>query len=289
MTDEFDYNGMYCKKWLCENETAVIQIIHGLGEMSEYYEQFADYFTAHGISVYLAELHYHGRTKLDVKQDNLLHIMAQENVRFSAFIKARHNDKPLILLGHSMGADIAQLMMKDFCYDKVVLTGCAYFSNPDGLLADLDEEILSRGADAPCIDVFTKIFGRVAERFPEKCSVSWVTSDIERALYYEKLPYTNVMYSCRFYRSFLAAAKQIQDARFPLSLPYKPEIFMGCGNMDSVGRYGEYPPEIAENYRKAGFLVTLKIYDGMRHSVLQERDRLTVYGDILSFIDSTDK
>lgn len=45
-TQEFEYKGMHCKKWLSDNEKAKIQIIHGLGEMSEYYEQFAEYITA---------------------------------------------------------------------------------------------------------------------------------------------------------------------------------------------------------------------------------------------------
>ena len=52
---EFEYKGMHCKKWLSDNERAKIQIIHGLGEMSEYYEQFAEYITAKGVSVYLCE------------------------------------------------------------------------------------------------------------------------------------------------------------------------------------------------------------------------------------------
>ena len=48
---EFEYKGMHCKKWLSDKEKAKIQIIHGLGEMSEYYEQFAEYITAKGVSV----------------------------------------------------------------------------------------------------------------------------------------------------------------------------------------------------------------------------------------------
>lgn len=50
---------MHCKKWLSDNEKAKIQIIHGLGEMSEYYEQFAEYITAKGVSVYLCEYREH--------------------------------------------------------------------------------------------------------------------------------------------------------------------------------------------------------------------------------------
>ena len=57
---EFEHNGMHCKKWLSDNEKAKIQIVHGLGEMSEYYEQFAYQMTAEGISVYLSEYREHG-------------------------------------------------------------------------------------------------------------------------------------------------------------------------------------------------------------------------------------
>ena len=51
MTEEFVFDGMYCKKWTSDSETAVIQIIHGLGEMTEYYEQFAECVNERGVSV----------------------------------------------------------------------------------------------------------------------------------------------------------------------------------------------------------------------------------------------
>lgn len=77
-TQEFEYKGMHCKKWLSDNEKAKIQIIHGLGEMSEYYEQFAEYITAKGVSVYLCEYREHGRTALPADIDNIVQTAAKE-------------------------------------------------------------------------------------------------------------------------------------------------------------------------------------------------------------------
>lgn len=284
LAEEFEFNGMYCKKWLSENETAVIQIIHGLGEMTEYYEQLAAFMTERGVSVYMAEMRCHGRTKLPSDADDIIGVMADESLGLSEYIKSRHT-APLILLGHSMGEMIAQQMMKKFCFDKVILTGCVHIDNVNGLLAALDAEIAQKGIDAPCVEVFMKIFGRVAERFPEKCTVSWVTSDLERAMYYEQLPYTNVMYSNRFYKSFLTAAKEVQDSGYPYRLPYKIPLFIACGTEDSVGMYGDYAPALVKNFLEAGFDVRLKLYDGMRHSILQEKERETVYADIYEFIN----
>ena len=83
---EFEYKGMHCKKWLSDNEKAKIQIIHGLGEMSEYYEQFAEYITAKGVSVYLCEYREHGRTALPADIDNIVQTAAKECGDFSSYV-----------------------------------------------------------------------------------------------------------------------------------------------------------------------------------------------------------
>ena len=285
MTEEFVFDGMYCKKWTSDSETAVIQIIHGLGEMTEYYEQFAECVNGRGVSVYLAEMRYHGRTRLAVDVDDLLDVMADESISLTEKIRETHS-APIILLGHSMGAYIAQLMLqkRGELYRGAVLTGCACLENLPQLQTAIDKEIAEKGADAPCMEVFMQVFGRVTERFPEKCTVSWVTSDLERAEYYEKLPYTNVMYSNRFYKSFIDTAARVQDEQFPTLIRHKCPVFIACGADDSVGGYGEYPPIRAEEYKKAGFDVKLKVYENMRHSVLQEKRRDIVTEDIIDFV-----
>ena len=195
-TQKFEYKGMYCKKWLSDNEKAKIQIIHGLGEMSEYYEQFAEYITAKGVSVYLCEYREHGRTALPANIDNIVQTAAKECGDFSSYVQSE-SDTPLFLLGHSLGAQMAQYVTchcNSSLYSGVILTGCPHIHGTDTLLSDIDAEISEKGADAPSTDVFLKLFGKVAEPFPEKCTVSWVTSDLERAEYYETLPYLSLIH-----------------------------------------------------------------------------------------------
>lgn len=284
-TTEFTACDMYCKAWLPDNKNpdSVLQIVHGLGEMSEYYEQLGEFMAGKNIAVYLSELRCHGRTALPADTEDVCQDMIADAIGFTEYITARHGMIP-VLLGHSMGATLAQLMMIEREYHKVILTGCANFRDIDRLISILDKEIAVKGKSSPSIEAFTEMFGKVAERFPEKCTVSWVTSDLERAEYYEKLPYTNKMYSCGFYRSFLKAQKTVQGDIMPWDYLYHPKLYIACGKNDSVGEYGEYPPRLAEKYRKSGFEVKLSVYDGMRHSVLQECDRTGVYSDISQFI-----
>lgn len=286
ITQEFDYIGMHCKKWLAENEKAKLQIIHGLGEMAEYYEQFADYMTAHGISIYLCEYRDHGRTTLPTDIDNIVQLSSDECFSFSEYISA-DSSTPLFLLGHSLGSQMAQYILSRHggeLYNGVILTGCPHIHNTDMLLPAVDAEIAQKGADAPSTDVFLKLFGKVAEPFPEKCTVSWVTSDLERAEYYETLPYTNKMYSCRFYKSFITLAKEVQQKHCLSDIKAKPPVLMISGTMDMVGDKGEYAKAKAALLNTIGFDVELQLYDGMRHSVLQEKQRESVYRVIADFI-----
>ncbi len=285
-TKEFLIDGIYCKKWLADNSKANVQIVHGLGEMTEYYEEIAGFFTENNISVYMAEMRYHGRNKLDIKTDGLLYIMAEEVLTLTEYIR-KESDDPIFLLSHSMGSTIAQLIVKDNAdkYKAGIMTGCAYIPSPEKLLPMLEEEISGNGADAPCLKVFLEIFGKVASPFPEESTMAWVTSDMERALYYEKLPYTNVMYSNRMYKSFLEASKIIQDKDYPKEIAAKIPLMIASGSMDTVGIMGKYAEQKADEFRSAGFDVTLKIYDGYRHSIMQEKERQTVFNDILTFIN----
>lgn len=166
-TQEFEYKGMHCKKWLSDNEKAKIQIIHGLGEMSEYYEQFAEYITAKGMSVYLCEYREHGRTALPANIDNIVQTAAKECGDFSSYVHSE-SDTPLFLLGHSLGAQMAQYVIchcDSSLYSGVILTGCPYIHDTKVLLSDIEAEISEKGADAPSMDVFLKLFGKVAEPF----------------------------------------------------------------------------------------------------------------------------
>lgn len=287
MINEFDFNGMYCKKWLSDSEKAKIQIIHGLGEMSEYYEQFAAYMTKHSISVYLSEYRDHGRTALPVDTDNIVQTSADECYAFSEYISSQ-SDTPLFLIGHSLGSQMAQYILNHHgskLYNGIILTGCPHIHNTKALLTDINAEIASKGADTPSTDVFLKLFGKVAEPFPEKCTVSWVTSDLERAEYYEALPYTNKMYSCRFYKSFIMLSEEVQQESYLSDIEIKPPLLLISGTMDMVGDKGEYAKIKTNLLQRNGFDVKLKLYDGMRHSVLQEKERESIYELITDFVN----
>ena len=62
---------------------------------------------------------------------------------------------------------------------------------------------------------------------------------------------------------------------------------MAAGTEDPVGKFGKGVRRIYEKYRAAGIQdVTLQLYQGDRHELLNERDRNQVYEDFYRWMES---
>ena len=62
--------------------------------------------------------------------------------------------------------------------------------------------------------------------------------------------------------------------------------FIISGDADPVGRWGEGVKVVYENLCEAGVSnVTLKLYPGARHELLNEQNRGEVFDDVLAFFE----
>ena len=62
---------------------------------------------------------------------------------------------------------------------------------------------------------------------------------------------------------------------------------MAAGTEDPVGGYGKGVRKIYEKYKAAGIRdVTLRLYAGDRHELLNEKDRQQVYHDMSEWLES---
>ena len=68
----------------------------------------------------------------------------------------------------------------------------------------------------------------------------------------------------------------------PKSLP----VLFVSGSDDPVGNFGKGIRKIYEKYKRAGIQdVTLRLYTGDRHEILNETDRQQVYEDLLMWFE----
>ena len=67
--------------------------------------------------------------------------------------------------------------------------------------------------------------------------------------------------------------------------PDRP-VLLVSGADDPVGDMGKGVGRVERLFRRAGIRdVSMKLYPGMRHEILNERERLTVYADILRWMN----
>lgn len=98
----------YVREWISEENKANIIIIHGTGEHSGRYNDTAHKLFELGFNVYTGDLIGHGLSDGErVYINSIMDYM--NNVDF--FISRIQNDKPLFLLGHSMGGLIVLYYM----------------------------------------------------------------------------------------------------------------------------------------------------------------------------------
>jgi len=78
---------------------------------------------------------------------------------------------------------------------------------------------------------------------------------------------------------FLAGKKDIH--KIPKSLP----ILITAGGDDPVGSYGKGPRSLAKLYRDVGIEdVSLFLYEGQRHEIINEKDRARVHRELCDWI-----
>lgn len=123
--------------WSAKKPRAVIQLAHGLGEYATRYEWLAGQFTRAGYTVYADDHRGHGQTglgqtdgdhaKLGKLGPGGMRATVEAIHQLTGMIRAENPKLPLVLLGHSWGSLLAQILVDRYSpeYDAAILSGSA--------------------------------------------------------------------------------------------------------------------------------------------------------------------
>ncbi len=88
-------------------------------------------------------------------------------------------------------------------------------------------------------------------------------------------------------REMLAALREIGSPARLRRMNLNAPILLLSGGADPVGDMGKGVRKAERAFRKAGTRdVSMALYPGMRHEILNERDRRAVYNDIFRWMES---
>lgn len=282
--------------WIAEDEKSVLQIVHGASEYSLRYQDFAEWLTARGVTVYALDNRGHGLNqgpdtdKVYMKAGDG-YAIPKDIISLGEKIKADHPDKEITLLGHSMGSFIARAAAgRPNPYDRFIFVGTS-FQDPVVLRAGkaLVKSIrLVKGNRSPSqvLDdmTFNSLRKSMRKRGLIKEDHEWLTTDVAQGDKNRDDEVLGQKFTVGAYRALFDLIDQAQDLNTIKSTD-KPVLFL-TGQDDPVSNYGKTIQKVARRLRKYGNdRVTEIYYPEMRHEVLNEIDREKVYQDVLEFIN----
>jgi alpha-beta hydrolase superfamily lysophospholipase len=275
---------------------ACVLILHGMAEHIGRYRHFAGALAAKGVGVYGFDLRGHGRTgELGREGGSLAFAHGWDALigdidMWVDFIRKENPDTPVFILGHSLGSFLARsyAASRGEKLSGLILSGAGSVTALRGcalMLAAKIEDVIN-GRKEPGTLLFRFIFrmyaGSVKSR---RTRFDWLSRDEKIIDAYIADPLCGRPLPTGFMYDFLRAAVNLRKGIVVKKTPRNLPVYIFSGSKDPVGNFSRGVTEVYKEYQRAGVSnITLKMYSGGRHEMLNETNRDEVYRDVAAWI-----
>lgn len=276
---------------------AAVQLVHGISEYIERYDRFAVYLADRGYVVTGHDHLGHGKTAGNKKELGFLGLqngwdyLIHDIRTLREDTGARYPRLPYVLLGHSMGSFAARTYLIDY---PGSLDGCI---------------LLGTGQEAPALVAFGKglsalwskwkgprsvsglitfcSLGLYNRRFrPNRTSADWISRDEAVVDAYVSDPMCRFVPTAGMFHDLMGALEYIARPEHLARMDPATPVALFSGGEDPVGGRGKGVRKVESFFRRAGCRdLTVKLYPGARHELLNETNRDEVYADILTWLE----
>lgn len=272
----------------------IVQLVHGMSEYKERYLPFMEYMTERG---YLTIIHDHrGHGKSVREKEDLGYTygggakaMLQDIFTINRGVREAFPGLPLVLFGHSMGSLAVRAFARehDDCLDMLIVCGSPSYNaaRPLGTwLARVEGKVRGMRHRSKLLDVLS--FGSYQWKFrkDEQCT-DWVCANREVSQDYHASEYCGFTFTDDGYLALFDLMKQAYDVKhWRCTRPRLPILFVSGADDPCMTDVRHFAKSV-QAMRHAGYLdVKGKLYPGMRHEILNEKDREKVYHDLDIYI-----
>ncbi|MDJ0395084.1 alpha/beta hydrolase [Rhodococcus sp. G-MC3] len=252
----------------------VVQIAHGLAEHGSRYARFARALNDAGFHVVASDHRGHGEsitvTPGDLGPSGFAALWADIEQLGEALL-SDYPDLPLFLFAHSMGSFAAQhvLIERSDLYGGVVLSGSTAIDVTAAAMAD------SPAAD---LSVFNSAF-------ENRTGYEWLSRDETEVDAYVANPLCGFDLPQATVPALFAEADKLADPHKLGEIRSDLPLLLASGSDDPLAGGGQLIELLASRYREAGLSdVTVHIYPGARHEILNETNRDEVTADIVGWL-----
>lgn len=280
---------------------AVIQLVHGMAEHAGRYARFGEVAARAGYVVVADDHRGHGASAVDGRighthdEDGWTQIL-DDLTTIRRAIDAAYPGVPVILFGHSWGSMLSRGWVAQdggsnaerYPLAGLIVMGTMASPGVAGRLGNwlARAEVALAGPEHPSRLLETLSFGTYNRRYQDvRTSNDWLSRDPAEVDAYAADPLSGQRASAAFYRDLTHGALTVNTPQAFRAIPHDLPVLVIAGEEDPVGNWGKGVRQVAANMRRYGVRdLTLRLYPGARHELLNETNRDEVTTDLLAWI-----
>jgi len=276
-----------------DNIKGILHIVHGMTEYIDRYDSLMSYLAENGYVAFGFDNLGHGRTAKDeselgfIAHNNGWKILVNDVYAFSSAVKNLYPEKPLTLMGHSMGSFIARLALENFSefYQKGIICGTGG-KNPLAPAGILLTNIIKcfKGEKHISKTVKKMAFGSYNKRFEGNTGREWLSTEPRNIEKYSKDKLCTFEFTVSAMHDLIKLNFMCNRNNWYKNIKKDIPILLIAGSDDPVGNYGKGVKEVYEKLIAVKANAQLKLYEGCRHEILNDICKSEVMSDILNFL-----
>ena len=265
----------------------IVQLSHGMVEDKKYYYDFMKYLTKNGFVTIINDHRGHGNS---IKDKDDLGYMYDESGNYivddlyevTKYVKDKFPNKSITLLGHSMGSLIVRCYLKKYDkeIDKLIVCGSPSINN------------MSKMGLSIC-NLFKKIKGdRYRSKFLNKLVLgvdstnNWLSYDRKYVKEYSEDKNCGYIFTVNGFINLMHLMINTYDDNYKVRNKNLNVLFI-AGEDDIIIKNKKLWMKSINHLKEIGYKnMDYILYSRMKHAILNEKDKIKVYEDILDFIKS---
>ena len=277
---------------------AIVQIIHGIAEYIDRYDEFMSFLADNGIIAVGTDHLGHGKSIESEEQtgffayDNGWDYVVRDEEVLRLAMHENYPELPIIVFGHSMGSFMARTLLIRYpdAFNAAIISGTgnqgAALVNGGLFMGNLVTGL--KGAHHYSKFLNNLAFGSYNKIYENpKTEYDWLSRDEANVQKYIDDPLCGFIPSCSLFRDMMTGVKFITNKKNLTAMNKNMPVYFMSGDMDPVGECGKGVQKAYNNFLEAGMKdVSIKLYPGGRHEMLNEINKDEVYTDILAWLDS---
>lgn len=295
MSDGFE---VFVNRWMPDNDEdikGVVQLSHGMLEHSLRYDRLGCILAENGYVFSAHDHRGHGKTAQNAEQKGvgLFYKLADKNGFDRVLndldevinkLKDDFKGKKVCLLSHSFGSLVAQNYIEDFGekINACVLIGSSG-PNKKAFIGKIIYGFVKffKGANYK-----SKFCNDLLLGFYSKQDPNWVCKNPTTIMMYENDSWCGGIPTVSFLQDITIGAERIHKIKNIKRIPKKLPIYIASGTDDPVGDFGKSLIQLENIYKKNNIEnVTLKLYPGLKHELLNEEEGDKIIESIISWFE----